>query len=183
VWARSPCGAAANWLRCCDSEGPMRGCRARQILPGTHPMCATTRHPVPACDGRWDELVRSIVPVLIDDSNFPDPVARFSAVCIGWRRVPDARCALTRTHAQRHLTPPQRPSPNRVGLSHKEKSMSVVLQSGGSAIPADSVAIPGSVSAYATRQFAIYARACQGARVPAAQPSGAPEVTRRCAAG
>lgn len=62
--------------------------------------------------------------------------------------------------------------------------MSVVLQSGGSAIPADSVAIPGSVSDYATRQFAIYARACQGARVPvAAHPPGAPEVTRRCAAG
>lgn len=62
--------------------------------------------------------------------------------------------------------------------------MSVVLQSGGSAIPADNVAIPGSVSAYTTRQFAIYARACQGAPIPAAaQPSGAPEVTRRCAAG
>ncbi len=62
--------------------------------------------------------------------------------------------------------------------------MSVVLQSGGSAIPADSAAIPGSVSAYTARQFTIFARVRQGARVSdAAQQSGAPEVTRLCAVG
>ena len=62
--------------------------------------------------------------------------------------------------------------------------MSVVLQSGGSAIPADSVATPGSAFAYTTRQFTIYARVRQGADVSAAaQQSGAPEVTRRCAVG
>jgi hypothetical protein len=62
--------------------------------------------------------------------------------------------------------------------------MSVVLQSGGSAIPADSVAIPGSVSAYAARQFTIYARVRQGAHISAAaQPSEAPAATRICAAG
>jgi len=62
--------------------------------------------------------------------------------------------------------------------------MSVVLQSGGSAIPADSVAIPGSVSAYTARQFTIYARVRQGAHVSGAiQPSGSPEATRLCAAG
>jgi hypothetical protein len=62
--------------------------------------------------------------------------------------------------------------------------MSVVPYSGGSAIPADSVAIPGGVSAYTTRQFTIFARVRHGAHVSAAaQPSGAPEVTCLCAAG
>lgn len=62
--------------------------------------------------------------------------------------------------------------------------MSVVLQSGGSAIPADNGAIPGSVSAYTARQFTKFARVRQGARVSdAAQQSEAPEVARLCAVG
>ena len=62
--------------------------------------------------------------------------------------------------------------------------MSVVLQSGGSAIPAVGVAASGSVSAYTTRQFTICARVRQGALVSAAaQPSEAPAATRLCAAG
>jgi hypothetical protein len=62
--------------------------------------------------------------------------------------------------------------------------MSVVLQSGGSAIPADRVATSGSVSAYTARQFTILGQVRQGAHVSdAAQQSGAPEVTRLCAVG
>jgi hypothetical protein len=56
--------------------------------------------------------------------------------------------------------------------------MSVVSQSGDSAIPADHVAFLGSVSAYTASQFAPHAGVSG-----AAWAAAAPKATRLCAAG